>query len=353
MDRVAVDITSTITGRTGITRYVEQLVAAIWETTTDVELALFAVGRGTEPVLPGARRARVPLRIVDAGWRALHAPKVERLVGAIGSVHASGPAVPAARAPIVGVVYDLAPLDRPDLHPKRSVVNLRRYLAELRRASAVITISETTATQLVRHGIDEAKVVAIPIGATPLGEPVRPPLAGTCYVLAVGAPVPRKGFSSLVDAVAQLDDDVALVVVGPHGSDDDELRERAAAHGIAHRFHRVGPVTDAELAGWYRDAGAVAAPSIDEGFGLPLVEAMQQRVPVVASDIGVFREVSGGHATLVPVGDVSALADALTAAVGRPTAIESTLDAARTHASRYTWQACADATLAVHRRVQR
>ncbi|MEY2570520.1 MAG: hypothetical protein QOE63_870, partial [Acidimicrobiaceae bacterium] len=193
----------------------------------------------------------------------------------------------------------------------------------------------------------------VPIGTTPLVDPVRPPLHGQPYVLAVGAPVPRKDFATLLEAMALVDHDVHVAIVGPPGSEDDALRDLAAARGLTRRLHRVGPVTDAELAGWYASAAVLAAPSVEEGFGLTLVEAMQAGVPVVASDIAVFREVTGGHASLVPVGDAAAFADAIGAALARPPTVEGAIEAGRRHASQYTWEACAEATLAVHRSVRR
>ena len=141
------------------------------------------------------------------------------------SVHASGPLLPPARCPVVAVVHDVAPLLHPDLHPPRDVDQLQRYVDQLYRASAIIAVSATTADRLV--------ALARPVRARArrgersqrLPPPEAPVLVGRPYVLAIGAPVPRKGFDALLRAMARLDDpDLTVAIVGPPGPEDDRLR---------------------------------------------------------------------------------------------------------------------------------
>lgn len=345
---IAVDVTPAMTGRTGIARYVNELVPALRAHGAPVRT--FALGRSIVGVPAGARHVGVPLRVLDRAWRATGRPRIERLAGAAASVHASGPVLVPARAPVIGVVYDLAPLDHPELHSRRDVAQLRRYVDEARNAAAVVTISESTATRLVLAGVPSERVHPIPIGRTELPEPVAPPLSRRSYVLAVGAPVPRKGYRTLVRTLPRLGD-LALVIAGHRGVDDEDLAALAASLGVSGRLHRAVDVDDRALAGWYRDAAAVVLPSVEEGFGLPLVEAQAAGVPVVASDIEVFREVSGGHAVLVPVGDDGAMADAILEVTAGGAAVDARIQAALANAGRFTWGACAAATLAVHRQV--
>jgi glycosyltransferase involved in cell wall biosynthesis len=348
--RIAIDVTPLITGTTGITRYVRELAAALEARPDATTLHRFAVGRALVPAPAATRHFKVPLRVVDRAWRWLGQPAVERLVGPVDTVHASGPVLPPAKAPVVAVVYDLAALDHPELHPARDVAQLQRYVAALPRAAAVLAISETTADALTATGVPADRVHVVPIGRTKLPEQAEaPPLAGRPYVLAVGAPVPRKGFDTLLRAVARLHGDVAVAIVGPPGSEDAALAALAADLGMSDRVHRAVDVSDAQLAGWYRSAAALAAPSVAEGFGLPLVEAMGEMIPVVASDIAVFREVTGGHALLVPVGETDALTGALAEALDASASVHAATEAGAVHAQRYTWEQCAAGTLAVHR----
>jgi glycosyltransferase involved in cell wall biosynthesis len=348
--RIALDVTSAINGATGIARYVTAL-ADEWGAHDQVEVAAFAVGRGGYPVPSGARHLRLPLRWVGRSWRLHGPPRVERLVGPVDSIHACGSFVPTGRAPIVAVVYDLAGLAHPDLHPARDVAQLRGFLADLGRAAAVVAISQATADDLVRRGVRPEVVHPIPLGVSDL-PPARPTGWARPYVLAVGAPVPRKAYVDLLRAVARIGDpELTVVIVGPPGSEDEALEALAVELRLGDRYHRAGRVDEAELAGWYQGAAAVAAPSVDEGFGFPVLEAQRAGAPVVASDIESHREIAGGAAMLVPVGDVDRLAEALEAAIAGGTSVAAAVLAGADNARRYTWAACAEATLAVHRAV--
>jgi glycosyltransferase involved in cell wall biosynthesis len=346
---IGFDVTSTIAGATGIARYVRELGHAIEGLDEAPTLKPFAVGRAVVPGAIAAARVRVPLRLVARSWRVGGPPRVERIVGPIDTVHASGPVLPSTRRPMVAVVHDVAPLDHPELHPRRDVDQLRRYVAGLGRAAAVVTGSRATADRLAELA-PTVPIHVTPWGRTSLGVAESPPLAGRAYALAVGAPVPRKGYDHLLRAVARLDrPDLALAVVGPPGSEDPALAALAAELGLGDRYHRAVHASDGELAGWYAGASVLAAPSVEEGFSFPVIEAQGLGVPTVASDIPVHREVGGAGAWLVPVGDVDALAGALDAALGGGPDVDHAVEAGRANAARFTWAGCAAATVAVHR----
>lgn len=348
--RIAIDLTASINGSTGIARYVTALHAE-WTAEPHLVVEGFAVGRGVHSPPEGIHHLRVPLRWVGRSWRRAGPPRIERLVGPVDSVHASGAFVPSAHAPIVAVVYDLAALRHPELHPARDVSQLRNYVADLNRAAAVVTISQATADSLVAMGVVGPSIHPIPLGCTDLPEPILPTVVRP-YVLAVGAPVPRKGYDDLLRAVARLNHpDLSVAIVGPPGPADAGLAQLAGELGLGRRYHRAGPVSDAALAGWYEAAVVVAAPSLDEGFGLPIIEAQRLGAPVVASDIAVHREIAGPAASFVSVRDVTALAAALEAAMQGGSDIREQVAAGRLNASRFTWAACARATEAVHRSV--
>lgn len=351
MSGVAFDVTTTLSGATGISRYVRATTSALEAMDDAPELRRFAVGRGPLEPPAGTVVCRAPLRLLELSWRLGGPPTVERLVGPVRSVHASGSVLPRAAAPIVAVVHDLCPLDHPRLHPRRQVTELRHYLTALRRAAAVIAVSETTAERL-RAIVPDHKIHVVPNGCAELPPPDHPPSVPTPYLLAVGAPVPRKAYHLVLQAIAQPPlRHLSVVLVGPSGSEDAELSRLAVRLGVDDRFLRAGEVSDARLAGWYSGASALVAPSIDEGFGLPIVEAQSLGVPVVASDIAVHREVSGGAASLVAGSRPDHLVEAIAAALDRGPDVRQAIAAGRRNAERYTWEACAEATLAVHRMV--
>lgn len=346
---IAVDLTPAITGATGIARYVQE-VAARMAAEPDIEVRGFALGRALRPVPPDTRHVRVPLRVVDAVWRAVGWPRLDRITGSVASVHASGPVLPPAGAPIVAIVHDLAAIDHPHLHPPRDVAQLRRYVAELHRAAAVIAVSQTTARRLAAE-VDPSRIHVVPQGVATLPAAEDPPLVGQRYLLTVGSAVPRKRYDAVIRALPSLDPDVRLVLVGPAGPEDRALAELSRSLGVADRVHQTGEVSDGQLAGWYQHAAAVVAPSIEEGFGLPLVEALAAGSVVVASDLPVHREVTGDAAVFAAVDDDDALRDALATALERGSAVDDLRARGARHAARYSWDACAQATLAVHRSV--
>jgi glycosyltransferase involved in cell wall biosynthesis len=127
-----------------------------------------------------------------------------------------------------------------------------------------------------------------------------------------------------------------LVLAGPgHARSDSAVKS-------------IGYLSDVDLRSVVAGAAALVLPSRDEGFGLPVLEAMACDVPVICSDVPALREVAGGHATLVPFGEVEAMGAALSAALAEPPSLE-TLTARRTHASSFTWRRTAELTVQAYR----
>ena len=184
-------------------------------------------------------------------------------------------------------------------------------------------------------------------------------------VLAVGGIEPRKGTDNLVRALAQLRASTGLrpmlAVVGGHSFQDyTAYRDRVLAElpslglELGKDVVQVGTVPEQDMASWYAAADLLAFPSVKEGFGLAVLEAMSAGTPVVTSDLPVFREylVGGRDALLVPLGDVAALSTAM-AAVLQDAHVRATLvDGGAAVARRFTWQASARVHLAVYAALQ-
>jgi glycosyltransferase involved in cell wall biosynthesis len=291
----------------------------------------------------------VPLRVIQRAWTLAGAPTAERLAGRADVVHATSLVPPPTRLPIVSTVHDLAALDHPELHPQRSVDQLRAQVAALDRAAVVLTVSHTTAAGLEARGFPAERIIVSPLGVTPPRDVGIAPPPGD-YVLAVGALVPRKGLATLVRAMAAVPSGMRLLLVGPPGPAEAELRELAAQPGVAGRVEFLGAVDDATLAALYRGATLLCFPSVSEGFGLPVVEAMTAGVPVVASDIDVVREVGGDAVVRVPVGDVDAFATAIVALATDDSRRRSLVAQGRDRARLYTWEATAARTVEAYER---
>ena len=180
-------------------------------------------------------------------------------------------------------------------------------------------------------------------------------------LLAVGGLEPRKGSDNLVRALAAARRRSGLApvlaVLGGHSFQDyrayhDAVLAELPALGLqlGRDVMEVGTVPDEDMPAWYRAADALAFPSVKEGFGLAVLEAMSAGLPVVTSDLPVFREylVAGRDALLVPVGDVDALADALTAVLTDDRLRGALVPAGHAVAQRFTWAASARRHLAVY-----
>jgi glycosyltransferase involved in cell wall biosynthesis len=248
----------------------------------------------------------------------------------------------------VVTIHDLAFLDRPDeLAPaNRDLPNLVRSAA--RRAGAVCTPSRAVASDIVhRLDVPADRVVVTPLGVDAGWFRAVPPTAELRgelglpqrYLLFVGAAQPRKGLDVLLDAHQAELDLPPLALAGPAGW--------GPPPATSSRVHTVGYLGEEVLRAVVAGATALVLPSRDEGFGLPLAEAMAAGVPVVCSNLPALREVAGGHATLVPPGDVTALATALVTVSGSGRDPAGTARR-RAHAARFTWAACAEATVSAY-----
>jgi glycosyltransferase involved in cell wall biosynthesis len=348
--RVAYDVTPVISGRTGIARYVTQLGVALER--EGVKLRRFAIGRRSFALPPETRHVRVPARVVYAWWRVLPWPRIEQLAGDADVLHATGLLVPPTRRPVVVTVHDIAAVRHPELHPARHVAQQRSQLDGLDRASAIVTVSRATADDLVHLGIAPERVVVAPLGLTPLPKPAavsgqeRP--AGR-FLLAVGETSARKDYGVILRALPALDRDVGMVLAGPPAGDESRLRSLIAELGLSSRVKRLGAVSDALLAGLYRDAAALCFPSVAEGFGLPVLEAMAAGLPVISRDIPVIRELAGDAAVYVAGADVGAWQDAVDRVLSDSEMRARLVAAGRLRAAEFTWARTATATLAAYR----
>ena len=209
-----------------------------------------------------------------------------------------------------------------------------------------------TSADVVHNGVDIARFQAPdPTLAAALRR--RAGAAARPLILAVGGIEPRKGSDTLMQAIAAMrrsGRSPVLAVVGGHSFQDyNEYRERVLSSlprlglRIDHDVVLLGTVPDAELPGWYAAADVLAFPSTKEGWGLAVLEAMSAGLPVVASDLPVFREYlrAGKDALMVPVNDAAALATALATVLDDRPLADRLRAAGRAVSTRFTWANCA------------
>jgi glycosyltransferase involved in cell wall biosynthesis len=157
------------------------------------------------------------------------------------------------------------------------------------------------------------------------------------YLLTVGTIQPRKNLPVLFEAFAQLREDVMLAVVGANGWDAQRQLEPIDRLRLHRRIVRPGYISEADLPGLYASAAAIVYSSRYEGFGLPVVEGLAAGVPVVVSDIAVFREVGGGEVTLFDPTDPDALARAIEAVLSGADNGDAAKARRRSQARRFDW----------------
>ncbi len=300
------------------------------------------------PTIPVAQLPLPRLALYDA-WQRLRRPAVERATGPVDVVHATAHVAAAARAPLVATVHDLHFLHEPSHFTRRGVSVFRRFLEIVRgEAAIVICPSHATRADCEQAGIDAGRLRVTPWGTD--AEPVAPSEVARVrdayglhlpFVLFAGTAEPRKNLPRLVAAFAALGrSDVELVIAGPEGWGSD-------LEGVPAR--RVGFVPRADLDALYAAATVVAYPSLREGFGLPVLEAMAQGAAVVTSATTSTAEVAGDAAVLVDPLDVDAIAGGLASVLDDAELRHRLGSAAQRRAGEFTWSRTAAAVRDAYR----
>jgi glycosyltransferase involved in cell wall biosynthesis len=344
--------------------------------------ALGAARPGTEFVVFCARDAAVSLRAagwpsnvrisplpVDAARKPLRIaaelallPVVARREG-VELLHSLGTTAPPVTAcPRVVTVLDLIYDHFPQTFPRAARLGLK-VLVPLgaRRSDRVIAISEATKRDAVaRLGLDPARVDVTPLGPGMAIAPDPTPaerlrqrlgLGEDPVVLCVSAALEHKNLERLLHAFARAGDHARLVLVGHPGRESERLRSLADGLAVGDRFHMTGWISDSDLEGLYGLAHCFVYPSLFEGFGMPVLEAMRRGVPVACANETSLPEVAGDAAELFDPRDVGAIARAITRLLADDALRAELARRGRERALRFTWEACAEATLAVYDRV--
>ena len=318
--RVGVDTSPLVQTRAGTARVVRGLLGALRDRPgLDLELLSFG-GDG-----------RVSSVVRDALW---YPVGLKRRAGALDVLHCTtfrGPV--GASVPTVVTVHDLAILRAPEAFPRWHRLYGKAGLDRvLRAADAVVAVSEFTRSEVTALAdVPAERIRVVPNGVDAVFTPDGPRAEGD-YALAVGTLEPRKNLRRAVDAAREAG--VELRVVGARGWGGVDVEGW------------VGEIPDAELAALYRGARCVVYPSLYEGFGLPVLEAMACGSPVVTSCATAMEEVAGGAAVLVDPLDASAIAAGIQEAMARRDELVP-LGIAR--AREFPWSRAADAVEALWR----
>jgi glycosyltransferase involved in cell wall biosynthesis len=362
--RIGIDATPLIGRMTGVGIYATNLLSALARDWPQDELLATAFTwrgrRGLEAVVPSrvsVRSRPAPARALRAMWASVGLPHVEALSGPVDIFHATNFVLPPLRrAAGVVTVHDLTFLRYPNTVSAASLAYRQLVPAGLARGAVVVTPSRAVAEQVKdAYAVPPDRIVVTPLGVDPCWSTTLTPTGAWLaergipadYLLAVGSLEPRKNLRGLVAAyaglVADRQDVPPLVIAGGVGWGAELDVSAIPGNLLVLTGHLPLPDLRSLVAG----ATALAFPSIDEGFGLPPLEALACGVPVVANDLPVTREVLGDQAGFCDASDPLALADALLTAVNDP---HGTADTRRAHAAGFTWTRCATATHTAYER---
>ena len=312
------------------------------------------------PSIP-VRRLGLPRPLLYETWHRMRWPRVERATGPVDIIHATGYAVPPRTCPLVVTLHDLAWRRDPTHFTSRGV---RFFEAGLRRtrddADLVLCPSLATLDDCIAADIEPERLRQVPWGIAAdraSDEAVqavraRYGLAGR-YVLFVGTLEPRKNLRTLLEAMRRLPRaDVVLAVAGAAGWGPDALHETDPA--LRDRVMPLGFVQPSDLAPLNRGAAVVCYPSLWEGYGLPVAEALAQGTPVVTSQGTATEElVVGGAGIAVDPRDPDAIASALAEVLDDPNRAASLGEAALARAAERTWETTAKLTVEAYETVLR
>jgi glycosyltransferase involved in cell wall biosynthesis len=354
--------------RTGVSRYIDELIRHLAHGPAQDELIAY-VSRSLEPAgWDGVqlRRASVPVDKppVRIGWEAAVLP-VATLRDRLSVYHGTVNTLPAGiRAATAVTVHDLAFLHYPNQVTAKRYQYLKRMIRySVGRADVVLVPSEATRTDVVEaFRVDPDRVIVTPLGVDPRFKPASEAAVSVArklyvlqkpFILTVGTLEPRKNLPMLVRALAALRDQFPhdLVLAGPEGWLMDEIERTITETGIGDRVRRIGFVDDEALVALYSGADVVAIPSLYEGFGLPVLEAMASGAPVLTSNISSLPEVAGDAAVLVDPGTLDAVVEGLRQVLASD-ALRARLRAAGpAQAAQFTWERTASLTRAAYQRI--
>ena len=356
--RILLDYRPALRERTGVGEYVHELTRALAGTSTADEIAILSASWKDRPApglataLPGVRiiDRRIPVRPLTWCWNRLGFPPVEWLAGAFDVVHAQSPLlIPSRAAARVITIHDLDFLK----HPDRFEAEMRRDFPQLvrqhaHRADRIVVSSHYAAGEVVTTlGVSADKVSVCSPGAPSWTRDVAQTRGEGTHLLFVGTIEPRKNIARLLDAYALVrewrPDAPPLVLAGRIRDSMRHELERTDRAPLAGHVQVRGYVSERARRELYRDACLLVLPSLEEGFGLPLLEAMACGVPVVISNRGSLPEVAGAAANPVDPEDVGSIAREIHRLLGRD-ASQDAIERGLAQATKFSWSSCATAT---------
>jgi glycosyltransferase involved in cell wall biosynthesis len=355
---ICIDMRPALSRPTGVGTYLQNLVRALSEIDQQNEYLLFS-SSWKERYKPidypphfKIKDRRWPVRLLNFGWNHLSFPSIEFVLGtSVQVAHSPTPLViPSRKARKVTTVHDLYFFTQPEHAVREMKEDYPRMVKKhCLRSDAIIAVSDHTKKQLVellevpssriytiKHGIDPFFLERATITQTT--EVLKKLAIPGPYLLFVGTREPRKNLAVLLRAFRNLGEDLFLVIAGSEGWGSEQM-------DFPERVLLTGYLSKNDLRALYQQAAAVVFPSIEEGFGFPLLEGMASEVPVIASHIPAFQEVCNDSCLYFDPNEQQELTEQIRSVLHNDELREKLVTKGRERVKKFSWRDSAQKTL--------
>ncbi|NOR14637.1 MAG: glycosyltransferase [Candidatus Aminicenantes bacterium] len=367
--RIGLDLRPFLKDATGIGVYYRNLLFSLAEIDITNEYFLFSSSfKDRFPVaqLPPFQQKRVcdrrwPSQLVNWLWSRMQRPRLETIFKiALDLTHSPTPLLLPSKGKSIVTVHDLFFWEHPEMVDRKTRNLFLKYTRNsLRQADGVIAVSQYTKDEAVRRfALDPDKVRVIHHG---LKKGLDPDETGVMeavlkskfrlpdrFLLFVGADEPRKNLPALIDAlklVHEMSEKIVLVVAGGKGSDRTRVEARITSQNLTSSVRFLGYLSDAELSALYRLATLVVLPSLCEGFGFPLLEAMASGVPIVASETSALPEIGQDAARYFDPSSAEAISQTILQVLEDESLQQKLVERGRLRLRDFSWTRSAEQTL--------
>lgn len=377
--RIGIDVTSAVTQGGGIGRYTRELIRALVKVDNQAhDFVLFSAKQPAKlpvenplPIKPNVihKEALLPDRWLYRLWYRLKIPlPVQRFTGPLNLYHSPDFVLPplAGSIPSLLTIHDLSFLYHPEAFTPPLINFLNQIVPKsVAGATHILADSQSTKTDLIQQwDIDETKITVLYSGVSKVFRPetdsekietVREKykLGSGPFVLSVGTLQPRKNYGRLIRAFKGVVERQPhnLVIAGGGGWLYDRILEEAKLHGLEERVQFLGFVEDLDLPALYSEASLFTFPSLYEGFGLPILEAMACGVPVLSSNASCLPEVVEDAGILLDPKDETAWTEAILYLLENPSERTRLVAAGFLRARQFTWEKAAEKLIELYSRL--
>jgi len=369
---IGIDI-SQIVYKTGVSRYTRELVKNLLKIDKDNQYKLYAgVLKQFPAVLNFIKELKaegykfqsyiypIPPKFAEKYWNRWRVMDIERLIGKVDVFHCSDWTQPRCRGKKIATVHDLTPILFAKYHEAYLIDCFKQNLKLIEKeVDQVITVSKATEEDLVNNSIitrDKVEVIYsgvdkkfAPASETECNRVKTKYKLDKPYILSVGTKEPRKNIGRLIEAFQSLaNQDIDLVLAGKYGWGENHMSNLKSQMS---NIKEIGFVGDKDLPAFYSGAQVFAYPSLYEGFGMPILEAMACGCPVITSNISSLPEVAGDAALLVYPKDEKEIAKAMMALVDDEKLRNKLIKRGYEQVKKFSWQKTAEKTLELYHKI--